>query len=308
MKILITGASGLVGHNISDTLAVKGYDLLLPEHHQLNLIDYSTVLNFLERNHPDMIIHCAGRVGGIQANIKEPVRFLVDNIDMGRNVIMAAYKTGVPRLLNFGSSCMYPRNAPNPLKEEMILQGELEPTNEGYAIAKIMAQRLCSYIVKENPALRYKTLMPCNLYGKYDKFDLANAHMIPSAINKIHAAKQENSDVLIWGTGNVRREFMYAGELAECVGYCIEEFDRMPEVLNVGIGSDYTINEYYEAVAEVIGYKGKFIHDEAKPEGMKQKLVDVTKLNAFGWKSSISLHEGIERTYNYFLETIRSGE
>lgn len=305
MKVLITGATGLVGGNIAAFLRKENCNLLLPTSTELDLLDSNSVSNYLNTMKPDMIIHCAGRVGGIQANIKEPVRFLVENMDMGRNVIMAAYQTGVPRLLNFGSSCMYPRNAPNPLKEEMVLQGELEPTNEGYAIAKVMAQRLCSYIMKESPSLLYKTLMPCNLYGIYDKFDLAHAHMIPSAINKIHAAKNDGTDVMIWGTGLVRREFMYAGELAQCVGYCVDHFDEMPEVLNVGIGIDYTINEYYHAVSDVVGFKGNFVHDETKPEGMKQKLVDVTKLNAFGWRSKISLHEGIEKTYEYYLELIR---
>ena len=150
---------------------------------------------------------------------------------MGRNVIMAAFEAGIGKLLNFGSSCMYPRNADNPLKEEYILQGELEPTNEGYALAKITAQRLCSYIMKENKDYSYKTLMPCNLYGKYDKFDLAHAHMIPAAINKVHAAKMDRSIVTVWGTGKVKREFMYVGDLSDCVSHCIRNFKSMPEVV-----------------------------------------------------------------------------
>lgn len=306
MRIFITGSRGLVGRNIADVLSARGHELLTPTHAELDLTDFRAVRDYVFAGKPDMVIHCAGRVGGIQANIKEPIRFLVDNLDMGRNVILAAYENDVRKLINFGSSCMYPRAAPNPLKEELILQGELEPTNEGYAIGKIVSQRLCAYIARQYPEFEYKTLMPCNLYGRYDKFDLAHAHMIPSAIHKVYTAKARNEEVQIWGTGNARREFMYAGDLADCVLYSIEHFAIMPEVMNVGIGRDYTINEYYQAVSDVIGFTGTFIHDESKPEGMKQKLVDVTRLEKFGWKSETSLHDGIKKTFEYYLATIGS--
>jgi GDP-L-fucose synthase len=300
-KILITGASGLVGKNISDTLAVAKYDLLLPSHQELDLLDFTSVSNYICSNRPDLIIHCAGKVGGIQANIREPVHFLIDNLEMGKNVIMAAYSNKIVNLMNMGSSCMYPRNAPNPLKEEMVLQGELEPTNEGYAIAKIAAQRLCSYVNKENPVYKYKTLIPCNLYGRFDKFDLSHAHMIPAAIHKTVLAQEHYTDVEIWGTGEVRREFMYAGDLAEFVRYSIENYERLPDLINVGTGIDYSINQYYATIAEVIGFQGKFIHDASKPEGMQQKLVDVSRATEFGWKAKTLLVDGIRQTYEYYL-------
>jgi GDP-L-fucose synthase len=301
-KILITGAGGLVGRNISEILADQEYELLLPRHAELELLDYNQVFDYLNTYKPDMVIHCAGKVGGIQANIREPVHFLVDNLEMGKNIIMAAYENEVPYLMNMGSSCMYPRNIPNPLKEHLVLQGGLEPTNEGYALAKITAQRLCAYIRRESPEFMYKTLIPCNLYGKYDKFDLAYAHMIPAAISKIHLAKKEGKNVDIWGAGTARREFMYAGDLADFVAFAITQYDQLPDLINVGIGTDYSINEYYEAIADVIGFTGCFSHDAEKPEGMLQKLVDITSLKTIGWSAKTTLTDGISKTYQYYLE------
>ena len=204
---------------------------------------------------------------------------------------------------------MYPREATNPLNEELILKGELEPTNEGYAIAKITTTRLCEYINRENGEFQYKTVIPCNLYGKYDKFDPKNSHMLPAVIRKIHEAKINNQEVLdIWGDGEARREFMYAEDLADFVYYAIENFEKMPQNINVGLGHDYTINEYYKVVADVIGYKGKFIHDLSKPVGMKQKLIDDSKLQEFGWKYKTSLQDGIKKTYEYYLNEVLNGK
>lgn len=302
MRILITGGSGLVGQNARDRLS-REHQVITPKRSELDLFDEVAVLAYFERNHPDMIIHCAGTVGGIQANIREPVRFLVENFEVGKNVVQSAAKLGIKRLINLGSSCMYPRSAPNPLKEELILKGELEPTNEGYALAKISIQRLCSYIMRENPELAFKTLIPCNLYGKYDKFDPKHSHMIAAVIRKIHEAKVEGkSSVEIWGSGTARREFMYAGDLADFMALSIGRFNAMPDLLNVGLGYDYSIDEYYEAVARVVGYEGKFFHDTTKPEGMDRKLVDVEKLRGFGWSASTDLEDGIQETYRYFLE------
>src|SRR5690606_3724887 len=178
---------------------------------------------------PELIIHAAGHVGGIQANIANPVRFLVDNLDIGRNTILAAKNNKVPNLINLASSCIYPRNAKNPLSEDLILTGELEPTNEGYALAKIMVARLCEYIVSENPELKYKTAIPCNLYGRHDKFSPEHSHMVPAVIKKIDAAKQSaQAELDIWGDGLARREFMYAGDLADFIFYAIDNFDKMP--------------------------------------------------------------------------------
>ena len=200
---------------------------------------------------------------------------------------------------------MYPADAVNPLKEEMLLSGKLEPTNEGYAIAKILTQRLCSYLNSENSGYSYKTVIPCNLYGKHDKFDLEFSHMIPAVIRKIHEAKIGNiSNVEIWGDGNARREFMYAGDFAEIVWNLLSDFKKIPELLNVGLGKDYTINEYYHIISKVIGYNSEFYHNLEKPVGMKQKLVDVSKLKNLGIFAKTSLEKGIAETYKYYLTTL----
>jgi GDP-L-fucose synthase len=200
---------------------------------------------------------------------------------------------------------MYPREAVNPLGEELILKGELEPTNEGYALAKIVTTRLCEYINKEDNYYQYKTVIPCNLYGKYDKFSPQHSHMVPAVIRKIDEAKINGEEqITIWGTGEARREFMYAEDVADFIFYAIEHFETMPQNINVGLGYDYTINEYYEKIAEVIGYKGTFAHDTTKPVGMMQKLIDDTKLNTFGWKAKTTLVEGLSKTYDYYKKEV----
>jgi nucleoside-diphosphate-sugar epimerase len=304
-KILVTGGNGMVGKNILEHTSASNYLFLSPSSAELNLRNYTTVNNYVQLHKPDIIIHAAGLVGGIQANMARPVDFLVHNLDMGRNIIMAAKENGVGTFMNMASSCMYPREAQNPLQEELILKGELEPTNEGYAIAKVVATRLCEYIVKENPKLLYKTVIPCNLYGKFDKFSPEHSHMVPAVIKKIYEAKQNNAtEIDIWGDGLARREFMYAGDLADFVFYALDNFDTMPQNINVGLGFDYTINEYYEAIAKAIGFTGKFVHDLTKPIGMKQKLIDDTKLKHFGWQHKTSLQEGIENTIEYFKTNV----
>jgi len=303
MKILITGANGMVGKNILEHPNAHQFEFIAPSSKELNLLDVQNVNSFLIKHKPDMIIHAAGRVGGIQANMANPVAFLVENIQMGLNLINAAYKQGISKLMNMSSSCMYPRNAQNPLAEELILQGELEPTNEGYALAKIASTRLCEYVVRENPDFQYKTVIPCNLYGRHDKFDPKHSHMIPAVIKKIYDAKQAQlPDIDIWGDGTARREFMYAGDLADFVFYAIDHYETMPQNINVGLGHDYTINEYYQVIAQVIGYEGKFEHDLTKPIGMRQKLIDDEKLKGFGWQSKTSLTEGIEKTLQFYME------
>ncbi len=303
MKILLTGGGGMVGRNFLEHPDMAEHQVLAPRSTELDLLDVASVSRYLERHRPDAVVHAAGRVGGIHANMREPVRFLTENWDMGRNLVLAARATGVTRLLNLGSSCMYPRNAPNPLREEMILQGELEPTNEGYALAKVSVMRLCEYIAREDAQFLYKTLIPCNIYGPYDKFDPVNSHLIPAIIDKVHLAKlRGESRVTIWGDGEARREFMYAGDLAGCMTRALAHFDTLPTAMNVGIGSDLTINEYYRAIAEVVGYTGGFEHDLSKPVGMKQKLVATDKAETWGWKSGVSLHDGVALTYRYYLE------
>jgi GDP-L-fucose synthase len=303
MKILITGARGMVGRNISEYSDMQHYELLTPSSNEVNLLDRQAVDAYMSKNKPDMVIHCAGIVGGIQANIANPVKFLVENAQLGINLIMSAKEAGVKRLMNMSSSCMYPRAAQNPLAEDLILKGELEPTNEGYAIAKITSTRLCEYINREDSSFEYKTVIPCNLYGKHDKFDPKHSHMIPAVIKKIADAKANRlPSIDIWGDGLARREFMYAEDLANFVNFAIQKFSDMPQNINVGLGHDYTINEYYETIADVIGYQGEFVHDLTKPVGMKQKLIDDTQLKAFGWHYQTKLKDGLRQTYQHYLE------
>ncbi len=293
----------MVGRNFLEHAAAKGHEILAPSSAELDLRDFKSVKQWLDARKPDFVVHAAGRVGGIQANIREPVAFLLDNLDMGRNVVVAARDLGVKRLLNLGSSCMYPRNAPNPLREEMVLAGELEPTNEGYALAKVMVARLCDYIAREDASFHYKTLIPCNIYGRHDKFDPAHSHLVPAIIHKVHQAKSTGAtEVEVWGTGEARREFMYAGDLADCMWRAVEHFESMPQYLNAGIGIDLSVNDYYRSVARIVGYNGDFVHDLSKPEGMRQKLVSTEKLEGWGWRSKTSLDAGIALTYKYYLE------
>jgi GDP-L-fucose synthase len=299
--VLLTGGGGMVGKNILEHPEAKEWQFNAPRSVELNLADFKATLDYVKKLQPDFIIHAAGRVGGIQANIAHPVNFLVENMDMGRNIVMAAREAGVKKLLNLGSSCMSPRNAPNPLVETMILQGELEPTNEGYALAKIMTARLCDYIHREDQQYCYKTMIPCNLYGRHDKFDPNHSHLIPAIIHKIQQSIDAgHTPVEIWGDGTARREFMYVGDLADAVLRTLKHFDSLPMLMNVGLGYDYSINEYYKAVAEVIGFNGSFEHDCSKPVGMKQKLVSTDMQKAWDWSPSVSLRQGLQETYQYY--------
>jgi len=309
MRILLTGSSGMVGSNFLEHPDIRSFEILSPSSSELNLFNYTAVEEYLQQQQPDIIIHAAGRVAGIQANMKEPVRFLLENLDMGRNIVWAARQAGIKKLINLGSSCMYPRNAVNPLNEDSILQGELEPTNEGYALAKITVSRLCMYISQEDPDFQYKTILPCNLYGRWDKFDPVHSHLIPAVIHKIHLAKvTDQQEVVIWGDGQARREFMYVGDLADCLVNGVRKFEQMPQVMNTGIGFDYTVHDYYQAVAKVIGYNGTFTYDRSKPVGMKQKVVDVSTLTSWGWRAKTSLHDGLAKTYDFYLKNLNENK
>jgi GDP-L-fucose synthase len=302
-KVLLTGGRGMVGKNILEHPLAIDFDFLAPTSANLDLRDFAKTQDYFSKYLPDFVIHTAGLVGGIQANMTRPVDFLVENVDLGRNVIMASRNTGVKKLLNLSSSCMYPRNAENPLIEDLILQGELEPTNEGYALAKIFAMRLCEYIHKEDSSFNYKTFIPCNLYGRFDKFDPKHSHLIPAIIHKVHLAKLNNEKIVeIWGDGTARREFMYAGDLADAILRSISNFEGTPYLMNIGLGHDYSINEYYETVAKVVGWKGEFVHDLSKPVGMKQKLVSIERQKNWGWSAVTSLEEGISEAYEYYLK------
>lgn len=303
MKILLTGASGMVGRNLLAHPAAARHAWLTPGSGELDLLDFAAVRRYLQASQPDLVIHAAGRVGGIQANLREPVRFLVDNLDMGRNVLLAAAETGITRLLNFGSTCMYPRGRQQALREDDVLTGELEPTNEGYALAKITVARLAAYLARENPLLQYKTLIPCNLYGPHDKFDPRWSHMIPAIIDKLHRAKTTSQDsVEIWGNGEARREFLYAGDLAAAVLRAVEDFAALPPLMNIGLGHDYTVNEYYAIAAEVVGYRGGFHHDLSRPTGMERKLSDTSLATRWGWQPAHTLAQGLAKTYDYYLQ------
>ena len=301
--VLLTGGNGMVGRNIQENTDMQRWHIVAPGRDELNLLSQENCNEFVKDLKPEIVIHAAGMVGGIQANINAPVDFLVHNMDMGRNIVLAAKKAHVKKFLNIGSSCMYPRNAANPLLEEAVLSGELEPTNEGYALAKIITQRLCEFIVREDKCYQYKTIIPCNLYGRYDTFDPRKSHMLPSIIYKMHEALRSNkTEIEIWGDGGARREFMYAGDLASFISFMLENFDRAPGVMNVGRGQDFTVNEYYAVAAEVVGYTGRFVHNLNKPVGMRRKLVSVARQEDFGWSSGLNLNEGIQLTYDYYLQ------
>ena len=303
--LLLTGGSGLVGRNIQNHIASDRWNIIAPSSNDLNLMDYTSVKSFFNECKPDIVLHCAGRVGGISANIMEPVTFLDSNIVIGRNVIMGAREAKIKKLINLASTCIYPREAENPLKEEYILEGKLEPTNEGYAIAKIVALRLCQYIRKEDPSYNYKTLIPCNLYGRFDKFDPKNSHLLPAIIHKVHQAKIiGKQSVEIWGDGSARREFMYIEDLANAIYFALESISEIPDLMNLGVGTDYTIKEYYESVAKVIGWQGEFVFDYSKPTGMAQKLSDISLQSKWGWQPKTTLKEGIRSTYKYYLENV----
>jgi len=301
--ILLTGGSGMVGRNILENPAAENYNFIYPKSEELNLLDFSAVNRYVSKVNPEFIVHAAGQVGGIQANIASPVDFLINNLDMGRNILLSARNAGVKKLLNLASSCIYPRLAPNPLSEEYILKGELEPTNEGYALAKIFTLRLSEYINKEDETLIYKTFIPCNLYGKYDNFETAHSHLIPAIIHKVHCAKIKNDKTVeIWGDGSARREFMYVGDLAKAIFKVFENFEKTPNLLNIGTGIDYSINEYYQTIADVIGWSGDFTYNLKMPVGMRQKLVSITRQSKWGWKPETSLRSGIKNSYDYYLE------
>lgn len=303
LKVLLTGARGMMGRNILEHPAARHFEWFTPGSNEVDLTDYAATNRYMNHVRPDVVIHSAGLVGGIQANMAHPVDFLVVNADLGRNVVLASRQTGVKRLVNLASSCMYPREGQNPLPENAILTGELEPTNEGYALAKIYTMRLCQYIRRETPEFQYKTLIPCNLYGRHDKFDPKHSHLVPAVIHKIHQAKQRGEvTVDIWGDGLARREFMFATDCADAVMRAVIKHDTLPEVMNVGLGCDYTINEYYETAARVIGWVGEFAHDLSKPVGMRQKLVDTQNQTAWGWTAQTSLEAGMRATYDFYLE------
>ncbi|MBP2654165.1 MAG: NAD-dependent epimerase/dehydratase [Firmicutes bacterium] len=305
LKILLTGSTGMVGKNFLEHPKCLEYCIIAPSRQELNLLDYGSVEKYIRHHKPDFIIHAAGLVGGIQANIERPVDFLIDNLDMGRNLIGASLQAGIKQVINIGSSCMYPRNREEALTEDMVLCGQLEPTNEGYALAKVTITRLCQYITAQYPGFFYKTLIPSNLYGRWDKFGQTNSHLVPAIIDKLHrAVVNKQTEVVIWGDGAARREFLYVGDFADCLHRAIAKFDTLPMLMNVGLGYDYSVYDYYRAVANVVGYTGEFVYDLTKPVGMARKLVNISKAESWGWHSRSKMEEGLRKTYAYYLKHV----
>lgn len=304
MKVYVTGSSGLAGRNLVEALRARGHEVVESRSRDVDLRDAAAARDFIAQTAPDAIVHAAGKVGGIQANVKDPYGFFVDNVRMGVNVVEAALAARVPMTLNLSSSCSYPCALERPLVEDDVLAGRLEPTNEGYAIAKAAVTRLCAFAsAKGGPGCRFKTIVPCNLYGRYDKFGEENSHLVPAVIRKLHEAKVAGrAEVEIWGDGKARREFLFATDFAEMAAECLERFDEIPDTMNLGLGHDHTVDEYYEAVARVVGYAGGFAHDLTRPVGMKRKLLDVSRQRALGIMPRRTLDEGLRETYEYFLQ------
>lgn len=303
MRVFITGGQGMVGRNLLEQRAVASWTLCSPSRADLNLSNYQAVLDAIADFQPDIVLHMAGKVGGIQANTDDPVGFLTDNLDIGRNVVMASHAAGVGRLLNIASSSVYPRLAENPLSEDQIMSGPLDPGNEGYALAKIMVMKLCEFVSRQYSRRAYKTLLPSNLYGRYDHYRAAFPHLIPAVIRRIHDAKQAGAQTVeLWGDGSARREFMYAGDLADALIQAVDRFDALPAVMNIGVGRDHSVLDYNEAIAKVVGWGGKFTFDLSKPTGTKQRLVDISRQTSWGWQPATSLIDGLTASYAYFLQ------
>ncbi|UJB33570.1 GDP-L-fucose synthase [Chromobacterium sp. Beijing] len=303
MKIFLTGGRGMVGKNVLLHERANRHEFMAPTRDELDLRDGAAVLKVIKAFQPDIIVHAAGKVGGIEANRADPWGFMIENVSIGMNVVSAARQAGVPRLLNLASSCIYPANHSGHLTEEMLLTGELEPTNEAYAIAKIAVLKLCTYARDAISGIEYKSFIPCNIFGPFDNFDPVRAHLLPAIIRKIHEAKTGGENTVeIWGDGTARREFMYAGDLADAIIEGCERYEELPPLMNVGTGVDFSIQEYYEAARRVIGWNGSFQYDLTRPAGMKRKVVDVSRQAEWDWKPCISLDQGIENTYKAFLE------
>lgn len=301
-RIYVAGHGGLVGSAILRKLKEQGYqNLLTRTSSELDLRDQSAVNGFFESAEPEVVVLAAAKVGGILANSTYPADFLYDNLAIASNVIHAAHANGVHKLLNLGSSCIYPKLAPQPLKEKYLLTGALEETNRAYAIAKIAAIELCD-AYRHQHGNDFISAMPTNLYGPNDNFDLASSHVLPALMRKIHDAKATGAtSVTIWGSGTPRREFLHTDDLADACLFLLQNVSE-PGPINVGTGVDVTITELAELIADVVGYEGTFEYDTSKPDGTPRKLMDVSKLSELGWTAKISLREGLEQTYAWFLE------
>jgi GDP-L-fucose synthase len=303
-RIYVAGHRGLVGGAVVRALGREGYrNLLVRTHRELDLTEQAAVRALFERERPEAVILAAARVGGIHANNSRPATFIRDNLLIQDNVIDAAHRCGVGKLIFLGSSCVYPKFAPQPLKEEYLLSGPLEPTNEWYAVAKIAGLKMCQAYRREY-GFNAISLMPTNLYGPGDNFDLQNSHVLPALIRRFHEAKQRGDETLsVWGTGTPRREFLHVDDLADAIVYLLKYYDQ-EDIVNVGWGEDVTIQELAELIRAVCGYPGRVVFDASKPDGTPRKLLDTTRLTALGWRPKIALEAGIDSTYAWFREHV----
>ena len=301
-KIYIAGHTGLVGSAITRFLKKENYsNLLLRKHKELELTDQTKVYNFFDEQNPEYVFLAAAKVGGILSNNTYPAQFIYSNLVIQNNIIHACYKYNIKKLFFLGSSCIYPKFAPQPMSEDFLLTGKLEPTNQPYAIAKIAGIIMCQSYNREYNT-NFISVMPTNLYGPNDNYDLYNSHVLPALIRKIHEAKINNSEfVEIWGTGSAKREFLYVDELAEACVFLMNNYNES-DIVNIGTGKEVSISELAEIIREVIGYKGNYHYDTSKPDGMPRKLLNVNKINKLGWKSKIDLKTGIQLTYEDFLK------
>jgi GDP-L-fucose synthase len=301
-KIFIAGHRGLVGSALVRKLADDGFgNVLVRRRADLDLGNAEAVDRFFGQEKPAVVVLAAAKVGGIKANNDLPVEFLLENLQMQNNVIRAAHKHGIRKLLFLGSSCIYPKHAPQPIPESALLTGPLEPTNEPYAIAKIAGIKLCQAYAREYAA-NFILAMPTNLYGPNDNFDLESSHVLPALLRKAHLAKKEGvRELLVWGSGKPRREFLHVDDLAAACVFLLEKYDS-PEIVNIGCGEDISIRELAELICDVVDFNGELTWDATKPDGTPRKLLDVSKIHALGWRHRIGLREGITRTYEWFLE------
>ncbi len=305
-KIFVAGHNGLVGSAICKTLKKNGYtNLILRSSQELDLANQEAVNSFFAQEKPDYVFLAAAKVGGIQANIDYPAQFIYENLMIQSNVIHAAYKHGVKKLLFLGSSCIYPRDCPQPIKEQYLLTLPLEPSNEYYAIAKIAGLKMCAAYNRQYQT-NFISCMPTNLYGPGDNFNLKNAHVLPALMRKFHEAKVNNLDhVTIWGTGKALREFLYIDDLANAAIYLMQNYNgNLP--VNIGTGQDLSIEELAQKIKQVVGFAGEIIFDNSKPDGTPRKLVDVSCINQLGWHASVDLETGLKKTFNWYLDNLDS--
>ena len=301
-KIFVAGHRGMVGSAVARCLRKKGYaNVVVRTRQELDLLDRAAVRRFFESERPEIVVDAAARVGGIIANYEKPVEFLLENLTIQNNIIQAAADFGCAKLLFLGSSCIYPKMAPQPIREDALLTGPLEPTNDAYAIAKIAGIKLCQSYAREY-GKNFLSGMPTNLYGPFDNFDLHTSHVLPALIRKAHDAKKSGaSEFVVWGSGTPRREFLHSDDLADACVFLLENYNS-PDVVNIGFGDDVTIRELAETVCDVVGFEGQLAFDSSKPDGTPRKLMDSSKLFALGWKPRIALRDGIADAYRWFLE------